>query len=473
MRTYFHIILLLITVGLCSGCIKWNDLWGVEDVSNTKQQPLVAVDLGLPSGTLWASKNLLARHPWDCGGKFAWGETAPKDNYSWSTYKFDVANGTVDNRYILDPQDDAASVILGGDWRMPTRWDFEELLEYCNWSTDAVIGGNGTIQVFVVSSKVNSNYIILPLSTRTGGIFIGGVPLNYNYWTNCVSDGNTAKVFWVENKQIENDSRYLARYIRPVSAKRIPLESFSLDQETTPYTPGATYQMHAEFSPSNAFDKHIVWEIDNKDVAELTWEGTLTPTFPGTATVTATSPSTGLVAKKEITISDYVVPNKVDMGLPSGNLWADRNLGAIEEDDMGLFFAWGEIRPKTTFTYENYTGMLDLPENSILPREYDAAAIILGEGWSIPTPDDCRELFDNCDSTIEPYGSSYILTSKINGNKLRLRSWWGYWTSLFCYPNASTYFRAIMASDGGDSYSLGETSCKISEMLIRPVFKEQ
>lgn len=79
MRTHFHIILLLITVGLCSGCIKWNDLWGVEDVSNKKQQTLVAVDLGLPSGTLWASQNLLALHPWDEGGKFAWGETVSRE----------------------------------------------------------------------------------------------------------------------------------------------------------------------------------------------------------------------------------------------------------------------------------------------------------------------------------------------------------------------------------------------------------
>lgn len=92
------------------------------------------IDLGLPSGTLWATMNIGASSPEDYGDYFAWGETAPKDVYDWSTYKwcngssntltkycFNSSygnNGFVDNLTELDPEDDAATVNWGQDWRM-------------------------------------------------------------------------------------------------------------------------------------------------------------------------------------------------------------------------------------------------------------------------------------------------------------------------------------------------------------------
>ena len=95
------------------------------------------VDLGLPSGTLWATMNLGAQSISDPGSYFAWGETSTKSNYSWETYDFGTENNltkynTSDGKTKLDLEDDAAHVIWGGDWHIPTKAQWDELLFYIN-----------------------------------------------------------------------------------------------------------------------------------------------------------------------------------------------------------------------------------------------------------------------------------------------------------------------------------------------------
>lgn len=107
------------------------------------------VDLGLPSGTLWATYNIGATKPEEYGDYFAWGETEPKDVYDWSTYKYAKASGAwdldsltkynfgnyydgvVDSLSTLLPEDDAATVNWGSEWRMPTNEEQRELLDEC------------------------------------------------------------------------------------------------------------------------------------------------------------------------------------------------------------------------------------------------------------------------------------------------------------------------------------------------------
>lgn len=97
-----------------------------------------AVDLGL--SVKWAACNIDASSPGDYGGYYAWGEIEEKSNYSWSTY-FDSVDGSDSNfkKYAigkktqLDPEDDVAHVKLGGDWRMPTKAEQDELRKKCAW----------------------------------------------------------------------------------------------------------------------------------------------------------------------------------------------------------------------------------------------------------------------------------------------------------------------------------------------------
>ena len=131
------------------------------------------VDLGLPSGTLWATCNVGASTPEDYGDYFAWGETAPKDLYDWSTYKWCNGsegkltkyctnssygyNGFVDNKTELDPEDDAAYVNWGPSWRMPTHDQFLELIDNCTWQWTQRNGVYGQLV-----SGPNGNTLFLP-----------------------------------------------------------------------------------------------------------------------------------------------------------------------------------------------------------------------------------------------------------------------------------------------------------------------
>ena len=131
------------------------------------------VDLGLPSGTLWATCNVGASAPEDYGDYFAWGETAPKDYYDWSTYKWcngsymtmtkyctDSSygyNGFTDGKTELDPEDDAAHVNWGPSWRMPTTEQQRELCEKCSSTWTTLNGVSGRL-----FTGPNGNTLFLP-----------------------------------------------------------------------------------------------------------------------------------------------------------------------------------------------------------------------------------------------------------------------------------------------------------------------
>ncbi len=96
------------------------------------------IDLGLPSGTLWATYNVGATKPEQYGDYFAWGETEPKEVYADSTSKWFNADSKIYTKYnsedgltTLLPEDDAATANWGSEWRMPTNEEQRELLDEC------------------------------------------------------------------------------------------------------------------------------------------------------------------------------------------------------------------------------------------------------------------------------------------------------------------------------------------------------
>ena len=131
------------------------------------------VDLGLPSGTLWATCNVGANAPEENGDYFAWGETEPEDYYDWSTYKWcndssramtkyctksDFGyNGFTDDKTELDPSDDAAYVNWGPQWRIPSVDQQNELVTQCSWLWTTLNGVNGCL-----ITGPNGNSMFLP-----------------------------------------------------------------------------------------------------------------------------------------------------------------------------------------------------------------------------------------------------------------------------------------------------------------------
>ena len=157
------------------------------------------VDLGLPSGTLWATCNIGASAPEEYGDYFAWGETEPKDDYNWNTNKWGYYDensklhitkyntnngyGTVDNKTELDPEDDAAYVNWGPSWRMPTTVQMKELINKCSWEWTTRNGIPGQLV-----TGPNGNSIFLP---ATGYRYNSTLYYSYfegHYWSRDLYD---------------------------------------------------------------------------------------------------------------------------------------------------------------------------------------------------------------------------------------------------------------------------------------------
>ena len=149
------------------------------------------VDLGLPSGLKWAAYNVGASSPEEYGGYYAWGETEEKEDYYWETYKWcngsydtmtkyctDSSYGTVDNKTVLDLEDDVAHVKWGGDWRMPTTEEQQELIYNCSWEWTALNGVNG----YKVTGP-NGNSIFLPAAGYRHGTVVLSRGFGGDYWS--------------------------------------------------------------------------------------------------------------------------------------------------------------------------------------------------------------------------------------------------------------------------------------------------
>ena len=181
----------------------------LTDEENITQNVYNAVDLGLPSGTLWADRNVGADTPEAYGDYFAWGETKSKSNYSWPGYKWynwsyekitkyciHRSNGAVDGKTVLDLEDDAAYVNMGTEWRMPTYEEQKELISNCTkeWATqNGVLGRKLT--------GPNGNSIFLPAT----GFYEGGAP-DYvgsggNYWSSTLSEENSSAACYIYFEQ--------------------------------------------------------------------------------------------------------------------------------------------------------------------------------------------------------------------------------------------------------------------------------
>lgn len=182
-----------------------------EEVSFVTEKKAIPeyVDLGL--SVKWATFNVGACKPEGYGSYFAWGETQPKSTYDWSTYKWCRGSyntltkyctlssyGNVDNKTTLELIDDAAHANWGGDWRMPTKAEQDELREQCTWTWTTQNGVEG----YKVTSKSNGNSIFLPDAGVREGSKSNGLDSG-SYWSNMRYTGYTGY------KSYPSDADYL------------------------------------------------------------------------------------------------------------------------------------------------------------------------------------------------------------------------------------------------------------------------
>lgn len=206
-----------------------------EDISQTTHE---YVDLGLPSGTLWATCNVGANSPEEYGDYFAWGETEPKSHYYWDNYKwceYSERNVKI-TKYlsysILDPEDDVATATWGDAWRIPTVEEVKELKNECSWSWDT---RNGHLGMTVTGT--NGNSIFLPANGMYGyegfvDHFLDG-SLCGNYWSSYIGEesGNThvtSLSFTSDNEILTSwGPRCYGEGVRPVRSNKTNTETAS------------------------------------------------------------------------------------------------------------------------------------------------------------------------------------------------------------------------------------------------------
>ena len=185
------------------------------------------VDLGL--SVKWATCNIGASKPEGYGYYFAWGETEPKTTYDWTTYKWcrgsnatltkyntDNDYGIVDNQIQLELSDDAARVILGGNWRVPTKAEQEELRMKCTWTVTTINGVNG----YKVTSKGNGNSIFLPAAGFRSFSSLQNAGQIGCYWSSSLYTREPISALYGQLYLSDADSKFANRYyglsVRPV-----------------------------------------------------------------------------------------------------------------------------------------------------------------------------------------------------------------------------------------------------------------
>ena len=411
------------------------------------------VDLGLPSGVKWATCNVGASSPEDYGGYYAWGETETKSSYDWKSYKWckgssssmtkyctSSSYGTVDNKTVLEPEDDVAHVKWGGSWRMPTDAEIDELIEKCTWIWTTQSGTRG----YKVTSKSNGNYIFLPAA----GFYIGSY-LYYDdesgrCWSGSLDESRPYDAWDLDLGSGELYWDYVERYhgqsIRPVWSESVKVTGITFDKSSLPLSVGDTYTLAATVSPSNATNKSLTWESSNKSVATVDSSGKIAAIKAGTATITATAnDGSGVMATCSVTITSNQGDNVheyVDLGLSVK--WATCNVGASSPEDYGDYYAWGETETKDYYDWSTYKwckgssttmtkyctrssyGTVD--NKTVLDPEDDGAHVKWGGSWRMPTDAELTELREKCTWTWTTQNGVYgrNVTSKSNGNSIFL-----------------------------------------------------
>lgn len=134
--------------------------------SSTPNNGHAFVDLGLPSGTLWATCNVGAASPEDYGSLVSWGDfVTERSSYAWSSYPYGPENNPgkyngTDGLTVLGADDDVAFITMGGNWHLPTTAQTTELIS----NTTLTTGVTNSVNCVYLTSNINGNQLVIPMS---------------------------------------------------------------------------------------------------------------------------------------------------------------------------------------------------------------------------------------------------------------------------------------------------------------------
>lgn len=381
------------------------------------------VDLGLPSGLKWATKNVGATSSEGYGDLFAWGETETKADYSWDTYKFGTESSLTkytEPSSTLLAGDDAAQVNWGDEWSIPTDADWAELMSQCEWEKTEKNGVKG-----MLVTGPNGNSIFLPGSGYQNGTGILARDDAFGYYWSSTLDNQFPDLgsyvlfnYNMGSKKSESHSRYRGHSVRPV------------------------YRSIVSPEDDNTINGHEYVDMGNG----LKW-----------ATM-----NVGADSREKY--GDYFA-------------WGETAAKSEYKSDWSNYF---DTMGGTTFTKYNISS----GGKKVLELEDDAANKLWGGTWRIPTDEEWTWLRENCTWTLKTTKDGYavngmLVTSNITGNSIFLPAAgsrygtdlsndgsYGYYWSSSLSVSAAGYAMAVYF------YSRGEYSRRLDRyygLSVRPV----
>ena len=419
---------------------RWND----GEISNPRSVTVTAnatftaefeefhvvwVDLGLPSGKLWAEVNVGANNPEDYGDFFAWGETAPKTTYNWGNYAYGsgqyaltkyVTNpgygSTYDHKAELEAIDDAATVNFGAGAYTPTSADWQEL----NNNTYTVNTTRNGVRGHLITGP-NGNSIFLPLA----GMSNGSVGSYGYYWSATLHNTNYNAYYQYLQNSTTSRSNSSSYRCNGLSVRAVRNDGAGLTQYTINAVPANASQGSVTGGGTyGAYTRIALRAVPTLGYRFRQWSDGNTDN-PRSVTVTGNATYTAQFEEYEL--------NYIDLGLPSGTLWAEANLGATAPEEYGDYIAWGELEAKnppydwTTYKFsQNGTSTMTKYNAAdgltmLLPED-DIASHVLGTAAYIPTYEQWQELKNNTTYAMETVNGilGVRYTSRHNGNSIFL-----------------------------------------------------
>lgn len=528
--------------------------------------PYEYVDLGL--SVKWATFNVGATAPEESGDYYAWGETEPhyeagyarenpqshwKEGYSAgydiSNYKYCNGssstltkycnnsemgdNGFTDSYTTLLPEDDVAHVKWGGEWRMPTKVEFIEMMDNCDWEKTTQNGVNG----YKITSRKDSNRsIFLPSVGSRSGTSAYFTKWAGSYWSSSLYTSTYPNNAWsfgigVNSYSTGKDFRELGKAVRPVYSSTPPMENvvkwIKLNTSKLRMSVGVEpIQITATPRDYNGdvIDATFEWSTSDNTVAVVTNDGMVNPVGAGSCTITVSADDAQSICFVTVLpplseASGYKNGyGYVDLGLSVK--WATFNVGATAPGEYGDYFAWGETDTyyeagyaqeypqahwkegyswngyvwsrykycngsqntltkycnKSSYGYNGFTDNL----TTLLPED-DVAHVKWGDDWRMPTWKECQELIDNCywDLSIINGVKGYKVTSQNDLSRSIFLPEAGFLSSTGVHDVtiSGTYSSSSLGyyPDENKNISIGSNGYKLEDLLredcftVRPV----
>ena len=416
------------------------------------------VDLGLPSGTKWATMNIGANSPEKLGGYYAWGETEAREDFNYG-YSYS------DNLDTLPVNADAASVNWSDKWRMPTSVEMQELVENCTWTWTKMNGVSG----YMVNT--NSKSIFLPAAGKGSiGYYSVGYEIYTNgfYWTSSIAADNTsnasALLFQESEYNMGNESRSSGFSIRAIY-KASPTVSTNFVSNMTISTAtlngsilsgGSSDVTECGFmfgtDSTNLDQNFIIPDIGDEFSYQLTDLMAKKTYYYKAYAINSEGTSYGELRSFKVPSGIHNGHEYVDLGLPSCTMWAISNVGASSIEDYGNYYAWGETEVKDNYSsstnrYHDDSGYTKYNSSdglTTLESDDDAAFVNWGGSWRMPTLSELEELYRYCSHEVVDQNGVHGLRISGNGNSIFLPSAGYYSWGPFNEGNISYYWSSTV-----------------------------